>query len=79
MSERQKIAAIVLVLLLAGAAYGLFRTNDPQPLSNTDSTDSGSYSNSQSGLVDQSPLTTAQKLALLASGDDERQGSSAAG
>jgi small-conductance mechanosensitive channel len=70
MNKRQKTAAVVLVLLLAGAAYGLFRTNEPRLLSNTDSTDSSS--NIQSSYVDQTPLQTAQRLALLASGEDEQ-------
>jgi small-conductance mechanosensitive channel len=70
MSKRQKTTAVVLVLLLAGAAYGLFRTNEPRLLSNTDSTDRSS--NIQSGYVDQTPLQTAQRLASLASGEDEQ-------
>ena len=70
MSKRQKTAAVALVLLLAGAAFGLFRTNELRPLSNTDSTDRSS--NIQTGYVDQTPLQTAQRLASLASGEDEQ-------
>ena len=69
MSKRQKIVAVALVLLLAAAAYGLFRTN-------TSVTSSGIFDTDQNvagqpGFVDQTPLTTAQRLAVLATGEDE--------
>jgi small-conductance mechanosensitive channel len=70
MSKRQKIAAVALALLLAAAAYGLFRTNQPTTLWGTRSTDSNS--NSQAGFVDQGSLSTAQQLASLATGEDEQ-------
>jgi small-conductance mechanosensitive channel len=72
MGKRQEFAAVILVLLLAAAAYGLFRTSEPSALSKTDVTDSSSNSNNQNGFVDQTPLTTAQKLAALAMGADEQ-------
>jgi small-conductance mechanosensitive channel len=69
MSRRQKLAAVLLVVLLTAAAYGLFRTNQPagQPTSSSDKNP-----NAQNSVVDQTPLTTAQRLALLASGEDEQ-------
>jgi small-conductance mechanosensitive channel len=71
LSERQKIAAAMLALLLAVAAYGLFRTaNQPAQLSTANSIDRNP--NAQPGLVDQTSLTTAQRLALLAAGEDEQ-------
>ena len=70
MSKRQKIAAVVLVVLLGAAAYWLFLTNQPSRLSGTNSTDENPTV--QTGLVDQTPLITAQRLALLATGEDER-------
>ncbi len=69
MSERQKIAAVLLLILLAGAAYALFRTNPQTPLSASISSDQNL--NLQSGVVDLTVLTTAQRLATLASTDDE--------
>jgi small-conductance mechanosensitive channel len=70
MSERQKIVAVVLVLLLAAAAYGLYRTTQPISTTPVDSTDKSSAL--QNAFVDQTPLTTAQRLAALASGEDEQ-------
>jgi small-conductance mechanosensitive channel len=70
MSKRQKIAAVVLMVLLGVAFYGLFRTSQPSRLSGTSSIDSNPIV--QTGLVDQTPLTTAQRLALLATGEDEQ-------
>ena len=69
MSKNQKIAAVVLVILLALSAYGLFRTSQVPALTLPNSTDRNA--NGQTGFVDQTPLTTAQGLAALASGDDE--------
>jgi small-conductance mechanosensitive channel len=69
MSKRQKIAAVALVLLLAAAAYGLFRTNTGVTSSGIFDTDLNAVA--QPGFVDQTPLTTAQRLALLATGEDE--------
>ena len=62
MSRRQKLVAVLLVVLLTAAAYGLFRTNQPAGPS-TSSSDKNS--NAQNSVVDQTPLTTAQRLALL--------------
>jgi small-conductance mechanosensitive channel len=70
MSKGQKIAAVVLVILLAVSAYGLFRTSQVPALTVPNSTDRNA--NGQTGFVDQTPLTTAQGLAALASGDDEQ-------
>jgi hypothetical protein len=70
MSKRQELAAILLVALLAAAAYGLFRTNQPVQMTAANAPDRSS--GTQNGMVDQSPLTTAQRLAVLASGEDEQ-------
>ncbi|MDP9146151.1 MAG: hypothetical protein M3N22_00705 [Acidobacteriota bacterium] len=69
MSKRQEIAAVLLLVLLAGAAYGLFKTSQPSQMAAISAPDRSS--GTQNGLVDQSPLTTAQRLAVLASGEDE--------
>jgi small-conductance mechanosensitive channel len=58
----------MLLVLLTAAAYGLFRTSQPAGQS-TSSSDKNP--DTQNGVVDQTPLTTAQRLALLASGEDE--------
>ena len=60
---------VVLVILLAVSAYGLFRTSQLPALTVANSTDRNA--NGETGFVDQTPLTTAQGLAALASGDDE--------
>ncbi len=67
MRRRQQIAAIVLVLLAAVTVYGFWETRKPlAPLEPT------AVQAPEKALVDQSPLTTAQKLAQLASLHDER-------
>jgi small-conductance mechanosensitive channel len=68
LSPRQRFAAVLLTLLLGLAAYGLFRTS-PSFVSNSASTEKNS--STQAGLVDQTALTTAQRLAPLAAGEDE--------
>jgi small-conductance mechanosensitive channel len=78
-SARQQSAGVVLVLLLALAAYGLFRTNptNNSPLgvsggSFSSDLSSENRSNGAAALVDQTPLIVAQRLVPLAAGDDER-------
>jgi small-conductance mechanosensitive channel len=68
MKSMQRIAAITLAVLLAAAAYGIFRTTAPtNPIAPAKAT-----SQSQT-LVDQTPLRTAQQLALLADTPEGRK------
>jgi small-conductance mechanosensitive channel len=68
MKRRQQIAAIVLVLLAAVTIYGFWETRKPlAPLEPT-----ATVLAPEKALVDQSPLTTAQQLAQLASLHEER-------
>ncbi|MGB7731235.1 MAG: mechanosensitive ion channel domain-containing protein [Candidatus Acidiferrum sp.] len=68
MRRRQQIAAIALVLLAAATIYGFLKTREPlapvEPAATVQAP--------EKALVDQSPLTTAQQLAQLASFQDER-------
>src|SRR6516162_3964135 len=70
MQKRQQIVAIVLVLLAMVTAYGIWMTRpgSPQPAATGENK---STAEGQSP-VDQSPLTTAQRLAQLAATHDER-------
>src|SRR5229473_1284306 len=71
MRTRQKISAVVLVLLLGAVVYGLIRTTEPQAVPS--SQDNGKHGvPSRVPLVDQSPLKTAQQLAQLATSPEER-------
>ena len=67
------------MLLLALAAYGLFRTNPPNNSllgvpggSFSSDLSSENHGNGAAALVDQTPLLVAQRLVPLATGDDER-------
>jgi small-conductance mechanosensitive channel len=66
MKRTQQIAAIVIVFLIGAALYGFWRTRNPA------ATTLESARAPEKALVDQSPLTTAQALAPLASFHDER-------
>src|SRR5437899_1629757 len=71
MRSRQKISAVVLVLLLGAVVYGLIRTTEPQAVPS--SQDNGKHGvPSRVPLIDQSPLKTAQRLAQLATTPEER-------
>src|SRR6266849_2422105 len=71
MRSRQKISAVVLVLLLGAVVYGLIRTTEPPAASS--SQDNGKHGvPSRVPLIDQSPLKTAQQLAQLATTPEER-------
>ena len=62
------IAAVVLVTLLAGTVYGVFRTEPPAvTLPNTPSepTSTDAAAAPSQPTVDQTPLKTAQQLATL--------------
>lgn len=70
MTNRQKIIALMLVALLVAAAYGLRRTTPPAVSSSKDAIDTNPEV--QSGLIDQTSLATAQRLASIATGEDEQ-------
>src|ERR1700682_1122961 len=61
MKTKQGIIAIVLLVLLAATAFGMFRTKQPRTASPTSSPDQFSH-NGQAPAVDQTPLITAQRL-----------------
>src|SRR5260370_25599567 len=71
MKTTQKIAAIVLVALLGGVAYGLFRTGQPAnaPVINVKTANGGP---SQASIVDQTPLLTAQRLVQMPTSAEEK-------
>jgi hypothetical protein len=71
MKTKPKIVAVLLVLLLGAAVYGLIRTGEPAKV--PPSLGKGKLAAAaQAPLVDQSPLKTAQQLAQLASTSEER-------
>ena len=67
MKTTQKIAAIMLIVLLGAVAYGFLRTGQP-----ANTTAPKGAKGVQTTLVDQSPMRTAQKLARLADIPDEQ-------
>src|SRR5260370_27545539 len=72
MKTTQKIAAIVLVLLVGAGAYGLFRTGQPASAPAT-STKPAPGTAAQAPMVDQTPLLTAQRLVQMpTSAEDKR-------
>jgi small-conductance mechanosensitive channel len=76
MKTFQKIAGVVLALLLIAAAYGIFetRTTIPPVPTNSAATEVGAKTPSgQPQIVDQTPLKIAQQLAPLATLPGERQ------
>src|SRR5215470_3097184 len=64
MKSMHKIAGTALVLLLAAAVYGIFRTTPPAVLS-TGSVLSATGPSQGQPLVDQSALLTAQRLVRM--------------
>ncbi len=70
MKPVQKIAAVVLVVLLAASVFGLLRTGQ-----RSGTPVAGQFANStgtaQAPLVDQTPLLTAQRLARMPNGSEE--------
>ena len=68
---KQKIIAAAVVLLLGGTLYGFFRTRQQEASSSVIDKEKRAAV-AQAELVDQSPLTTAQRLAQLATDADER-------
>lgn len=70
MQKIQKIAASVIFLLVLFTAYGFWKTR--QPLAPVVTTENGTTATAEKSPVDQTPLKTAQQLALLASSREER-------
>jgi small-conductance mechanosensitive channel len=70
MRKRQRISAIILLLLSMATVYGIWKTRQPRPEAATAKT-AQATSETQS-LVDQSSLRTAQELAQQATTHDER-------
>src|SRR5580692_3880809 len=76
MKTFQKIAGVVLALLLIAVAYGIFRTRTTIPTvpTNSATTEGGAKTPSgQPQIVDQTPLKIAQQLAPLVTLPGERQ------
>jgi small-conductance mechanosensitive channel len=71
MKTTQKIAAVVLVALLGGVAYGLFRTGQPARAPATNS-ETASGAPAQVPIVDQTPLLTAQRLVQMPTSTEEK-------
>jgi small-conductance mechanosensitive channel len=71
MKPAQKIAAVVLVGLLAASVYGLLRTGPPAGTPEAGKSANGAAA-AQAPLVDQSPLLTAQRLAKMPASPEER-------
>ena len=71
MKTTQKTAALVLVALLGGVAYGLFRTAQPTstPAMNAKTTYGGT---APAPIVDHTPLLTAQRLAQMPTSVEEK-------
>ncbi|HME13546.1 MAG TPA: mechanosensitive ion channel domain-containing protein [Candidatus Acidoferrum sp.] len=70
MKTSTKIVAVVLLVLLAAAAYGLLRTGGPMVGARVESTTPGEVQ--AQTAVDQAPLLTAQRLAALVTAADEQ-------
>lgn len=70
MQKLQKIAAIVIFILALFTAYGFWKTR--QPLAPVVTAGNGTTATDEKSPVDQTPLKTAQQLALLASSHEER-------
>jgi len=70
-NTKQKIAAIVLLALLGGVAYGLFRTGQPASAP-APSSKTTSEAPEQGPIVDQTPLLTAQRLVQMQTSAEEQ-------
>jgi len=75
MKTIHKVAGVLLVLLLAGAGYGIFRTEPPPvtlPSASTAAPGTSIAAAPGQPSVDQTPLKTAQELAALVTLPEER-------
>jgi small-conductance mechanosensitive channel len=72
MKTKQKIAAMVLVALLGAVAYGLFRTGQPASVLPAMNAKTASGGAAQAPIVDQTPLSTAQRLAQMPTSTEEK-------
>jgi small-conductance mechanosensitive channel len=70
MKAKQKIAAIVLLVLLGAVVYGLFRTGQPASVPSMN-TRAGYGGPAQAPIVDQTPLLTAQRLVQMPTSAEE--------
>jgi|SRR5579859_960678 len=69
MASSQKAAAIVFAVLLGGSLYGYYRTSQPYAVPQVKA---GSANGSSQIVVDQTPLTTARKLAQMPTTAEEQ-------
>jgi small-conductance mechanosensitive channel len=72
MKKRQEIAAIIILILVSFTLYAFWQTRQPSSSAINMVKVAPNSNTSASSLVDQSPLKTAQKLALLATTPEER-------
>ncbi len=71
MKTKQRVTAIVLLLLLGAAVYGFYRTGRPSnvPVKSAKIASAGA---AQGPIVDQTPLLTAQRLAKMPTSAEEK-------
>jgi small-conductance mechanosensitive channel len=73
MRKIQKIAAVVILVLIGATVYGIWRTHETEkPIELAVKNQKKPAATGQKSLVDQSPLKTAQQLAQLATTPDEK-------
>jgi small-conductance mechanosensitive channel len=73
MRKIQKIAALVILVLIGTTVYGIWRTHETEkPIELAVKNQKRPAATGQKSLVDQSPLKTAQQLAQLATTHDEK-------
>src|SRR6202030_1692036 len=68
MKSKQRIAALILILLLGAAAFALVRTRTSQPAFLAPTT----ANPAEPELVDQKPLQTAQQFAKMPTSEEEK-------
>jgi small-conductance mechanosensitive channel len=73
MRKIQKIAALLILVLIGATVYGIWRTHETEkPIELAVKNQKRPATTGQKSLVDQSPLKTAQQLAQLANTHDEK-------